>query len=342
MAEQTNLNLNQVVVIVTMSGGFPPSADSPRDVALLRAANRALVRKEAGAKDGFLFLFVGKYDCDKVADVVKTYGFPSATIMAIESESSGDLLCPDFEEMRSLAGEAVSRWLAKEHPSAIPYFGNDYETAQFWWTGIEHGEEVSQWPFDASSIAEELPEVHRLRAATWLSVLGHAGQLASVDEGYLDEYKSDVSAAWIATLCEWLHGFEAASGNCYNHFDPSSAFRSIGFSDFYLGFELSRISGDILESICDDRGEDINELQSFALSRITEDLRCDLRNALAKFFGGDPELFWVLHSAIWPQFDKPMTEAMTECVNVSDYEGQANFDSSWRFVTDGWCEEADA
>jgi hypothetical protein len=30
---------------------------------------------------------------------------------------------------------------------------------------------------------------------------------------------SDHAAAWAATLCEWLHGFEAASGNSFNNFE---------------------------------------------------------------------------------------------------------------------------
>jgi hypothetical protein len=52
MTDQTlPYHLGHVAVYVSFNNDFPPRANSRKDVALLRAANRALVRKAAGAAD---------------------------------------------------------------------------------------------------------------------------------------------------------------------------------------------------------------------------------------------------------------------------------------------------
>ena len=52
--------LRHVLVYVVLGGVFPPAQDSARDIALLRAANRAMCGKQRGHPDSFLFVFAGQ------------------------------------------------------------------------------------------------------------------------------------------------------------------------------------------------------------------------------------------------------------------------------------------
>ncbi len=362
MTDQTlPYHLGHVAVYVSINNDFPPRANSRKDVALLRAANRALVRKAAGAADTFLFILAGYYHQEKAAAAIAAYGFPSACCIYIIADSPAlpiatpsseleDAICKAldeqaeekaFEEAKDKIGPTIKEWLAREHPSAIAYSNCEYDSTLFWWTGIEQCDDVFNWPFKTDEFAAELPESHSLRAGTWLAILGHATDLHAEANHSYDEMAGNLAAVRAATLCEWLCGFEAACGNGWNNFDPDSVSRSLGFDDFYLGFELSRLSGNTIEDVSDEHDGDISDLRSIALSAITADHRSDLRNALSTFFGGDSALFWSLHSSIWPSFDEPMTELATALLNTSDFDGLAELDVPWRFVTEGWCDESE-
>ncbi len=113
----------------------------------------------------------------------------------------------------------------------------------------------------------------------------------------------------------------------------------------YLGFELSRPSGDDLGAACDAADADVDDLPIIALKAITADKRSELRDALSDFFGGDSALYWALHSAIWPRYadyyPKPMREALELEIGSADFDNMANHDAPWRYVTEGWCDDAD-
>ena len=37
----------------------------------------------------------------------------------------------------------------------------------------------------------------------------------------------------------------------------------------------------------------------------------------------------------------PMSDALNDLLGVADYDGLADLDAPWRFVSGGWCDEAD-
>lgn len=77
-------------------------------------------------------------------------------------------------------------------------------------------------------------------------------------------------------------------------------------SDFYLGFELARLSRNDMETAYDENDTDVDNLQTAALKAVTAEKRGKMRAALSDFFGGDGGLYWALHSTIWPDFPSPL------------------------------------
>ncbi len=353
MAEQELPHgLRHVLVHVTTGAQkFPPQPNSKQDIALLRAANRALQRKAKGVEDVFVFVFSRESmrDNEAIVKAIAAYGFPSALCLiagSLRLDVATDKESHDANEQWIIEAEledigiAIERWLRENHPGAVAFSGAEYQEADFWWSGIEHTDDVFDWPFSIETYADSLPGTHRQRAATWLSLLGHAVELEEIQATGPDALGRDQAAAWAATLCEWLHGFEAASGNGYNHFS-SEYLSELMPSDFFLGFEMARISGDDLELLCDAHDSDVDDLGMAAMQAIAGERRGVLRTALSDFFGGDRPLFWALYSAIWPAFDKSMRNALAEKLGIVSYDDMAELDAPWRYVSEGWCDEAD-
>lgn len=336
--------LRHVLVHVTLGTEFPPAANSSGDIALLRSANRAMLRKTQGIEDAFLFVVVGQHTLEKVTEAVATYGFPNATVICMEADDVVRRLEMGEEMIPGEVGNAVEKWINSEHIGAVAYFSQDYPDTEFWWCGVEHDDDVFAWPFDYGEFAKALPSSLHSKAATWLTILGHAVELHAIQAPLPDALGSDMAAAWAATLCEWLHGFEAASGNGGNDFESEFSVALMP-SEFYLGFELARLSGEGLEFICDDAETDVDSLPIVALKAITADKRNELRDALSDFFGGDSALYWALYSAIWPSYadayPKPMREALEFLIECTDLDDMAYIDASWRHVIEGWCDDAD-
>jgi hypothetical protein len=335
--------LRHVLVYVTLGTEFPPAANSTGDIALLRSANRAMQRKALGVDDAFLFVVVGRHTLEKVTESVAAYGFPNANVACIEEDDVQQRL-EMGEAMTGEVGDTVKMWINSEHIGAVAYFSQDYPDTEFWWSGVEHGDDVFHWPFGDGDFAKALPPSHHSKAATWLTILGHAVGLHGIQSNGPDALAGDISAAWAATLCEWLHGFEAASGNGGNNFESEFS-AALMPSEFFLGFELARLSGDDMETTCDAADADVDDLPIIALKAITVDKRSELRDALSGFFGGDSALYWALHSAIWPSYaddyPKPMREALELEIGSADFDEMANHDAPWRYVTEGWCDDAD-
>lgn len=332
--------LRHVLVHVTLGGDFPPLKDSPSDIALLRAANLAMQRMARGTEDAFLFVTVGRHDYGQVAEALAAYGFPKVSVVCIEADDVNRRLEFGEETLPAEVDQAIETWLNLEHTGAIARVCEDYPAGAFWWSGVEYDDDVFDWPFDAGDFAKELPDQQHSKAATWLTILGHAVNLHETQACGPDGLGRDIAAVWAAALCEWLHGFEAASGNSYNAFGYETN-SNLYPSAFFLGFELARLSGNNLEAICEEAESDVDNLASMALKAITQDKRDELRAALSDFFGGDGVLYFALYSAIWPDFSKPMTEAMNQLLGTDDHDDLAELDAGWRFVTEGWCDESD-
>ena len=144
-----------------------------------------------------------------------------------------------------------------------------------------------------------------------------------------------------ATLCEWLHGFEAASGNGYNHFEASTAIDLLDIDKFYLGCRCAKLSKfSDFEEIFYAADCEFGHLPELALKALTEEHRWDLKSSLSDYFDGDSGLFWVLYSAIWPKLDKPAMEAFSSTLDLSEIE-YSDLEQPWLFVTEGWTESAD-
>ena len=151
--------------------------------------------------------------------------------------------------------------------------------------------------------------------------------------------ESQQNALLAATLCEWLHGFEGASGNNFNHFDPETAIKLLSIDDFFLGYEASRYYEN-LQELFDEVENEYDSVKPHLLKKITEDNRYQIRNALSRFFGSDAVLFWALYSSIWPHYEKPMYDLCNELLSPNDFDEMAEIMSAWQFVHDGWCEAA--
>ncbi|QSA97490.1 hypothetical protein [Methylococcus sp. EFPC2] len=333
--------LRHVVVYAWPGGAFPPAADSPADITLLRAANTAMKRKAEGVTDAFLFLLWVTGDGSKEAEAIKAYGFPEATVEALGASCDDIEGGPDPRELEEHTSARIAKWLAREHPGALAYFGDEYNAMDFWWTGVEYDENLFDWPFEPEELALQLPDTHYCTAHTWLAIVGHAMKVGAMQETNPHNLGQQRAAAIAATLCEWLHGFEGASGNSCNTFDPNSTARALGISEFFLGFEAARISDADLEDFCDTHEEDVDGLNGRALALITSELRGELRAGLSEYFGGDSALFWALHSAIWPHFDHPMIDAVDALLNVQAFNDMAELEAPWMFVSFGWCDSAD-
>jgi hypothetical protein len=280
-----------------------------------------------------LFIFCGEISEEEATAAIEHYAFPDPKVICISmKDEDGDEIYEN--EKNEQIGEEISRWIETHHPGSITSLQTDgYDIDGLWWSGVEATD--CNWNF-VEEYAETLPDSHRNKAGTWLAILEDTFGLDDPD--WLDENNLSLYAA---TLCEWLHGFEAASGNGFNDFEADFVASALKMDDLYLGYLLCQIeNATSLRDIFDECDTDLSELRSYALHRATEEERSTVRRALVEFFGSDTALFWALQSAIWPRFNEPSQEACYDLVNPHTWEGVAEVIGSWNFVTDGWTDTA--
>lgn len=237
-----------LLVLDLLAPFMPPTKDSTRDIALLRAANLALQRQRDDIEDRFLFMVYGASDEVAVKQALCAYGFPSYEVRFVAEDDElaiGEHGRVTLDEGYGEAiGEDLGRWVEKHHPGSLP-LGNllatdqdelaAYREIEWWWIGYESTGTALDWPFAPDQFGDLLPGPHRERGRVWLEILGQGLALEGTDlEGLpYDQFQIQVKAA---ALCEWLHGFEAASGNGYNHFDPASVAAALGMDDLFIGY----------------------------------------------------------------------------------------------------------
>lgn len=326
--------IRHVLVSVLFDLTLPIPKDSPLDVRLLRAAHTALLRQRDGITDAFLFIVCTEKRLEEVSETITRYGFPEVHIATlITQDADGEIY---YDEQLEFIESEVSRWLDKFHSAALTViYTGDYDSLEWWWTGCEAVEDDFCWPFDKESIATCLPDTHRKKAATWLAILKVA---LTLDEP-CDWVAENRRSLYAAALCEWLHGFEAASGNWSNHFEPSLVATKLNFDNFYLGALFGQQNHcDALEDLCEDSS--ISDVAEAAIAEATKEERQTIRGALSKFFGSDTGLYWALHTAIWPTFKEPSSEAFSNHMGLFDVD-YGDIAEPWQFVTDGWSEGAD-
>jgi len=328
--------LRNVLVSVLIEPEFPIIKGSKLDISLLRLAHQALLRQQSGVTDALLFVVCCNSNEEEVTKSIKPYGFPDAQIINIEVND--EYLSIDYDDLQNLINTELSTWLEKNHPTAITNLSiAAYESLDLWWSGVEATNTEKEWDF-WEKYAATLPYAHRKKAGTWLAILS---EIFDIEEPcWLTENQFSLYAA---TLCEWLHGFEAVSENSYNHFDAEDVYNALPLDNFYLGFLLGQSAPDEgLQEIMENNelGDD-SEVRGYIVKQATSNERSKLRDMLSGYFGSDAALFWALHHAIWPKYNKPSADLCTELVSPSSYEDVSEVFDAWEFVTTGWTDSAD-
>lgn len=328
--------LRRVLVSVLIQPEFSIIKESILDISLLRAAQQALLRQQNGVTDALLFLVCCQSSEEEVTKSIKHYGFPNVQI--IYNEVSDEDLRTHYDDLQNLIGTELSTWLNKNHPAAIASLSNDgYDSLDIWWTGIETTNEAPGWNF-LDEYAATLPDAHRKKAGTWLAILSEIMDLEEPCWSSENQF-----ALYAATLCEWLHGFEAVSGNSYNHFDADDVCEAFKMDDFYLGFLVGQNAPtETIHEIMENADiNDIADIRSYALKQATSNERSTLRSLLSQYFCSDAALLWALHTAIWPKYNRPSADLCSELVNPGGWEDMDEVFNEWEFVTNGWSDSAD-
>ncbi len=315
------------------------------DEAVLRAAHRALVRQKSGITDAFLFVLCGELALEEATTAIAPYGFPDVSVICISTkDEDGEEI--DDGDVREQIGFAISHWLEEHHPAAITSISLDgYDSLDMWWSGVDSKGCKANF---LTEYASTLPDTHQKKVGTWLEILA----IILGFECTLKAYDNQL-ALYAATLCEWLHGFEAASGNFYNRFEAYEVCKALRINGYDIQ-EFLMGQGDSYECLdeilCDDESDDFDDFEdnednediiSESLKQATSNERSSLRDMLSKYFGSDTALLWALHTAIWPRYDEPAADLCNNLVNPSAWDDIAEIDDAWQFVTNGWTDSAD-
>jgi hypothetical protein len=321
--------MNRILIKVFWGDNSPIVSGSETDSALVQSAFYAHDRIKQEYSDFFLFLFCGVESESEAYKVIARYGFPNQTIICIPADYEGEV--EDFNDYNwfdEFIEYEIESWLRKNHPGALPCLMTDnYESMDAWWSGIEAGK---NWSWD-KSFARSLPETHYHRADTWMEILC---ETAKCDwESWKEEQEFRLQ---MASLCEWLHGFEQVSENCYNTFEAIP--ENFGLDNEYLLYAAMKIKGEC-DTLSIDEAEDGKDLFSQALQLIVCDKRGDIANDLIEYFGGETGLYYTLWFCIRPDYKRSMMELL---INDSlRFDDLPNMLNTWEFVTDGWSDRAE-
>lgn len=249
----------------------------------------------------------------------------------------------DLEKEDEIA-EGLRRWVEDDHPGALPLArplvaGRDaleaYREVAWRWIGLEADGSEFDWPFDTGAFAKLLPWTHRHREATWLAVLQEGGDFSADDIECIPQ-EAFRAQAQAGALREWLHGFEAASGNGLNHFDPDEAAQALGMNGVLLGYEAAIAGVTPVDRM--DEAEDESEARACAVRAVTQKYRTKVLSALT-MLGGDDALFFTLYASIWPKYDRGPADVADSLLGLREVE-YGEIEAAWQFVSDGWHESA--
>ena len=282
----------------------PPAKDSSRDIILLRAANLALRRDRDGFEDAFLFVVYGACDEEATKRALGAYSFPRLDVRFVGEDKPLDCnehgrvsLDQDFQED---IGRAVECWVEREHSGSLPLLDllapqatalDGYRGLDWRWIGCEAVAPEFPWPFDVGAFKTLLPWTHTHRGASWLALLEAGGNF---DAGLMGRrvYEDFRVSATATALCEWLHGFEGASGNGYNHFEPAHAAGALGLNLVLLGLDAAEVLHEKDDDTLDEAETD-EDVTAAAVRALTERYRCKMQSALA-VLGSDSALFFTI------------------------------------------------
>lgn len=326
--------LRRILITTLFEPEIPIPKNSTLDIALLRAAHQALLRQQQGVTESLLFVISGNLPLEEATGAIAAYGFPDAQILtAATSTDEGNTA--DYFSHREHISYLVSQWLKTNHPGAVAFLYTDEDDClDIWWSGVEAIN--AEWSF-VDEYAATLPGTHRKTAGTWLEILAVMLDLEVPCWSGVNQL-----SLYAATLCEWLHGFEAASGNTCNGFEADAVCEALKIDVFYLGFLLgqSNASETFDKMLYDAETDDLEGTRNYAIRQVIANERATLRTMLSKYFGSDCALLWALHSAIWPRFNESAADLCNTLVSPDAWEDMAEINGAWEFVTNGWTDSA--
>jgi hypothetical protein len=328
--------LQKIVICVLYNPDIVLNKKSYLDESLSKIANQNLLRENTGISDSFLFLVCGGNENANLNEKLLSYGFKKFEIISIDIDEDDSNIddCSDFISYE------IDQWLYKNHKAVIidligkgycPDDSNFYDDL-YWFIGFESKEDTI-CNIDVAEYAEILPDTHRDKASTWLSILKEA--LIKKNPEVLKNRNH--FALYAACLCEWLHGFEAASENSWNYFEPELVIDALEIDTFYLAQIFDKIEGVGLQNLFSDSDSefDLNNVIEY----ITEDIRVEMINALLSIFNSDTILFCTLYTSIWPEFDKKWFDSCADIIGLETID-YGDIEKAWTFVQDGWHDSA--
>lgn len=332
---------------------FPPPFTLPEkgsgiDVQLSRAAALAQRRKDSGIEDRFLFLVDGQCDQEAAETGLRDYGFPACEVLFgsdVLYEPDEDVPVSFDDDYRESVGYELERWLDKQYPGALPLSAllaapggelDAYRDIDWWWIGVEGRDSAFDWPFESEGFSCLLPHTHAPRSETWLAILEAFGDFPDLSYGGSPLATFRVQAI-TAALAEWLHGFEAASGNSWNLFQPELALDVLELNPILLGCDVSQDWAASEEP--PEAADDDDELLRSAVRALTRKYRLSALQALGGI-GHDGAVFFCLYRSIWPKYDVPLSESVAGLLGLNEVEF-GELAAAWGFVSDGWHERAD-
>jgi hypothetical protein len=127
----------------------------------------------------------------------------------------------------------------------------------------------------------------------------------------------------------------------YDNFDAELVKTKLEIDEFFLGYLLCQNVSDDIEIVANEYGDDLAKMSSHSLKLTVAKKRSAIRDGLSTFFGSETALLWALHSTLWPKFNKPIVDASNDLVSPASSYEYAEIDAAWRFITEGWVDEAD-
>jgi hypothetical protein len=319
-------SLGLIVVEVVRAPVPPIEAASQETLRLLRLANSWLQRRADRFPDDLLLIGTGFDSESSFRGALVPYGFDSAKLIVL-----GPVLAEDPEDEGKDIASLLSAWLDKNHKGALPLAGwpampvpvlypND-----LWWLGIKAVNGRSA--FEAG-LASLIPLPFSVQAATWSEVFEHAHDTTGGGSAQ-DELREWLAVAGYA---RWLAGFSAASDDTFFDFDYSVVEQAFELDRFSLGFEAARECLDDVSDAFD--SQSVEDATTSAVKALLRTNRYFDESEIRAFFGGKVQLFFTLHTSIWPDRSRPTSEVVAALCGLET----ADFDDiqqPWRFVADG-------
>ena len=294
-----------------------------------------LRRRQAGFQDSLLLIGEEFSSEDEFKAFMKPYGFADADLAVIQDTC-------DEESWRELVQAVVEAWLYEKHPTAVSFIewskycdSDTYPQDGWWWAGVEAYEEEISSVY--SRMVEFVPGDFKKKVSTWLAfVLEDRVKLLFENDA------EDFEVCMLAiSLSRWLTGFNAVAGNNSYDFDYQGAVRQFPINHLRLGFEAGQTSSEnLVEELLNEETSN-DEVPAILLRHCLSVRNSDgeIPLLLKRAFGSETALLWGAYSSIWPDFRKPMAEAVNDLMSPGHVLDMGDLMKFHQFACDGWGDE---